>query len=186
MACLLTGGIAKGCKDNSGGLKRVLIQNTSEITSFTPELASVADLGAITAITMEAGAQYYEFIPNKMSSNWVENVQSNIQNGTMGYEQVLSLIFKKNEASLRNQVLLLGQAEISVIVEDYNGKYFILGEENGLELTGGNGASGTALTDLNGWNIVLGGMEHYPAREILDTDKATTDALIAALLLPAA
>jgi len=186
MDCLFTDGIAKGCRNNSGGLKRALIQNKSEITSFTPAIGGVTDEGAITAVVMESGAQFFEFIPNKMSSNWVENIQSNVQNGTIGYEQVLNLIFSKNEAAKRNQIKLLGQAETVVIVEDYNGKYFVLGEENGVELTGGNSGSGTALTDLNGWNVTLGGMEHYPAREIFVEDKATTDALIAALLVAAA
>lgn len=186
MACLLTDGIAQGCRGNAGGIKRILLANTINVTSYTPAADGATDEGAITAVAMELGTQFYEFIPNKQSSNYVENVQSSVPNGTVGFEQVLTMIFKKNEASLRNQVLILARAETYAIVEDYNGKYFVLGEANGLELTGGNSDSGTALADLNGWNVQLGGMESLPAREIFDTDKATTDAIIAALLIAAA
>lgn len=178
MSCLLTSGIAKGCRDNSGGLKRVLITNSANVASIAPVQGSVgtpADDGIITGITMESGKYFYEFIPTKMSSNWVENIQSNVQNGTIGYEQVLTLVFGKNEASKRNQIKLMGQAEMVVIVEDYNNKYFYLGEINGMELSGGSSASGTALTDLNGWNITMTGMEHEPAREV---DSSIIDVLL--------
>ena len=179
MACLLTSGIAKGCRDNSGGIKRVLIANKSKVSSIAPAQGAVGtpeDTGVITSITMASASDYfYEFVPNKMSSNWVENIQSNLQNGTIGYEQVLTLMFAKNEAAKRNQIKLLGQAEVVVMVEDYNNKYWMLGEINGMELSGGNSGSGTALTDMNGWNITLTGMEHEPAREV---DSTIVDALI--------
>lgn len=181
MSCLLTSGIQKGCRDNSGGIKRVLIANKSNIATITPEqgaTGSPSDQGIITGITMGGSptTYFYEFVPNKMSSNAVENIQSNLQNGTIGYEQVISLVFAKNEASKRNQIKLLGQAEVVVIVEDYNNKYFLYGELNGMELSGGNGDTGRGLTDLNGWNITLSGMEHEPAREV---DPTIIDALIA-------
>lgn len=172
MSCLLTSGIAKGCRDNSGGLKRILLANKETIASVTPAQGDLNDQGIITAITNSSGAtaqSFYEFIPNKMSSNWVENIQANSQNGTIGYEQVVTLMFAKNEASKRNQIKLMGQAELVAIVEDYNNKYFYLGEINGLEVSGGNSSSGTALTDMNGWTITLQGMEHEPAREVNPT-----------------
>ena len=172
MGCLLTNGIARGCRDNTGGIKRVLITNKTNIDTISPEqgaTGSPSDEGEITSVDMELGTQFFEFKPNKLSSNWVENIQSNVQNGTIGYEQVLTLMFSKNEAEKRNQIKLMGQAEMVAIVEDYNNKYFMLGEVMGLELSGGSSASGTALTDMNGWNITLSGSEHEPAREV-DSD----------------
>ena len=171
MSCSLTSGWIKGCKDNAGGLKRVLLANKDDVVSFTEGATGSLTVpsGEITDITMVAGATFFEFVPNKMSSNWVENIQANAQNGTIGYEQVLTMIFAKNEAAKRNQVALLGQGEVYAIVEDYNGKYFLLGEFNGCELTGGSSSSGTALTDLNGWTLTLTAMEPEPAKEVSST-----------------
>ena len=172
MSCsLLTSGWPKGCKDNAGGLKRVLLANKIDVVSFTEDTVGSLPVpsGEITAITRSAGATFYEFVPNKMSSNWVENIQANAQNGTVGYEQVLTMIFAKNEAAARNRVVLLAQGEVYAIVEDYNGKYFLLGEFNGCELTGGSSSSGTALTDLNGWTLTLTAMEPEPAKEVSST-----------------
>lgn len=178
MSCLLTQGWAKGCKDNAGGLKRILLANKGDVVSFTEGVTSGSlpdPSGEIIAITMDALASWYEFVPNKMSSNWVENIQANAQNGTIGYEQVLTMIFAKNEAKKRTQVALLGQGEVYAIVEDYNGKYFLLGEFNGCELTGGSSSSGTALSDLNGWTLTLSAMEPEPAKEVTAATIATLD-----------
>ena len=184
MSCLLTAGIERGCNSNAGGIKRVLIQNKSEITAVTPALAGDTT-GKITSLTLQVGAQFFQFEPTRDSSDAVENIQSNVVNGTFGFEQIVNLTFKKNEADLRNKVLLMAQANPLVIVEDRNGKYWLYGEESGMELTGGNSATGKVLTDLNGWILALSSMSSTPAREIYVTSKALTDAYIATLLEPA-
>lgn len=168
MACLITSGIAKGCKDSLGGIKTVYLANWTNVGTISPTY-STDTTGIITGMTMSGGTKFYEFVPNKMSSNWVENVQSNVQNGTIAYEQVLTLMLGKNQAATRNQIKLIGQAEVMAIVLDRNEKYWLLGERNGLELSGGNGGSGTAMTDMNGWNLSLSGSEQFPAREIADS-----------------
>jgi len=170
--CKLTAGWSKRCKDNMGGIKEVYITNHENVdwtnTIPLPGSASPEDEGVITTIAMNGSPEekFYKFVPNKDSSNWVENIQSNVQNGTVAYEQVLNVIFAKNEATKRNQVKLLAQAELAIIVKDKNNKYWMLGEENGVELTGGNGGSGTAMTDLNGWTLTFTGTERFPAREV--------------------
>jgi hypothetical protein len=164
MACTITSGLALGCRDNMGGIKRVLLNNSSVITSVAP--ADNTGTSTITTFVSASAPAFYEFVPSKMSSNWTENIQANVQNGTTAYEQVLNLIFAKNQAATRDQIKLLGQASLVGIVEDRNGKYWYLGEVNGLDLTGGSSNSGTALSDLNGWTLNFTAMEHYPAREV--------------------
>jgi len=44
-----------------------------------------------------------------------------------------------------------------VIEEDRNGKYFLYGWDYGLDFTEGGSESGTASTDLNGYNVTLSG-----------------------------
>ena len=161
MSCNLTNGISKGCRDNAGGIVEVFIGNFP--TGYTANEWYLETDGTITSIS---GLSMYQFSPNKNSSNWVENIQSSIENDTIGYEQVVSLMFSKNEAELRNIIILLGQANLSIIVRDKNEKYWLLGAQNGLQLTGGNGQSGTLLNDMNGWSITIGGNEKYPAYEV--------------------
>lgn len=159
MACNLTAGISKGCRDNAGGIVEAYIGNFENMT-FTE-----GSDGLITAIDTGSSG-YYTFVPNKNSSTWGETIQSSLENGTIGYEQSSTLVFSKNEAALRNQVKLLGQANLSMIVRDKNDKYFLLGKQNGIELMSGNSAAGTTLTDLNGWSLTFSGTEPDPAYEV--------------------
>ena len=162
MACDLTSGIARGCRDSVGGIVEVYLGNYP--TGYTAQEWFTSDgAGNITGIT---GLTAYTFVPNKNSSNWAENINSSVENGTVGYEQVLTLVFAKNQAATRNTIKLLGQANLVAIVRDRQEKYWLLGAQDALVLNGGNSQSGTALNDLNGWTITLTGMEQYPAEEV--------------------
>ena len=163
MACtLITAGIARGCKDNIGGITRVFLANRSSVGAILPD----DDSSKITSIAMLSSAKFFEFQPNKLSSNWVENIQSNVQNGTVAYEQVLTTMFLKNTATIRNRMKELGGSDIMAIVENKNGTFFLLGRSNGLDVTAGSSASGTAMADMNGWTITMTGYEKTPAFEV--------------------
>jgi len=161
MACDLTGGIARGCRDSVGGIVEVYLGNYP--TGYTAQEWYNSTGGTIDGIS---GLSCYTFVPNKNSSNWVENVNSSLENSTIGYEQVLTLVFAKNQAATRNTIKLLGQANVVAIIRDRQEKFWMLGAQDGLELNGGNSQSGTALNDLNGWTITLTGMEPQPAEEV--------------------
>lgn len=164
MACNLTTGIAKGCRDNTGGIVEVYLSNYP--TGYTALEWFAETTGTVTGIS---GASFYTFTPNKNSSNWVENIMSSVENGTIGYEQVITMVFAKNDVTMRNAIKVLGQANMIAIIRDKNEHYWLLGAQNGLEITGGNSASGTLLNDLNGWNITVGGTEPIPAYEVSST-----------------
>lgn len=161
MTCNITSGIPKGCRDNAGGIVEVYL---STYPSGYTGLGWLSESGG-TIIGL-SGASFYTFKPNKNSSNWVENIQSSIENGTIGYEQVITLVFAKNDVTKRNVIKMLGQANMIAIVRDKNEKYWLLGAQNGLEVSGGGSSSGTMLNDLNGWNITISGTEPQPAYEV--------------------
>jgi hypothetical protein len=50
-----------------------------------------------------------------------------------------------------------------VLVEDYNGNVFLMGVENGADVSGGTIATGAAMGDFNGYTLTLSAMERTPA-----------------------
>lgn len=162
MACNITSGIPSGslCRDTSGGINTVYFANF--ITGVTLGETSEGTIDTQTGLT----AKFYEVKPNKASSEYVENVQSSLENGTIGYMQELTLVLGKNEAEKRNLVKLLGQATTYIIIHTKSNKYFLMGETEGCELTGGNSATGKVTNDLNGWNLVFTSDNNEPAKEI--------------------
>jgi len=172
MACILSSGIARGCRDSVGGIVEAYLGNY--VAGSAQTWYDDDGSGTVTGISGWTG---YTFVPTKNSSNWVENVNSSVENGTIGYEQVLTLIIPKNQASTREQIKLIGQANMAIIVRDKNEKYWLLGAQEGMELNGGNSASGAALADLNGWTLTISGFEPFPAQEVTSAliDGITTE-----------
>lgn len=66
------------------------------------------------------------------------------------------------------------------IVKDRRGKYFVLGEQNGLIASQNNAGSGSAAGDLNGFEVIVGGAENGRACEVAEAAYATLAALVAA------
>ena len=171
MACILSTGIAKGCKTGIGGTKRFLLTNKSNVLTYTEGTE-----GYLTGITLSAGTHFYEFVTSKFSSSWSDNPLPVANNSGTAYQPTVTMNFAKNESTKRNAVKLLGQAELVCIVQNADGTYWYLGATNGLELAaGGAYTSGVAITDANQWTIVLQGGEPEPAFQI---DSAIITALL--------
>jgi len=163
--CDITSGFTLGCRDNTGGIKNLYILSGS-ITSVTD-----ASEGLISGIT--GSGEFFQFELFRQTSDFTEGINATPENGTVFYEQTVNAVFFKLQSSTRNQIRVLAKnPDLKVIVETNNGsedgvgKYWLLGEENGVQLLSGTGATGTAFGDLNGYSLTFTGQEPEPASEI--------------------
>jgi hypothetical protein len=163
--CDINSGFALGCRDNVGGLKSIYILSgsISNISSASP--------GLITGIT--GSGVWYQFQLFRQTSNYQEELAVTPENGTVIYNQTCNAVFFKMQTATRNQVRVLAQnSNLKIIVETNNGvdtgdaKWFLMGQVNGAQLLSGTSQTGTAFTDLNGYNLVFTGNEQAPASEV--------------------
>ena len=163
--CDITSGFTLGCRDNTGGIANLYILSGS--------IDTVADAseGLISGIT--GSGEFFKFELFRQTSDFTEAITSTPENGTVFYEQTLNAVFFKLQSSTRNQVKVLAQnPNLKVIVETNNGtvdgvgRYWLLGEDRGMQLLSGTGATGTAFGDLNGYSLTFTGQEPNPASEI--------------------
>tara|TARA_B110000285_G_scaffold96546_1_gene110198 strand:+ start:1216 stop:1728 length:513 start_codon:yes stop_codon:yes gene_type:complete len=166
MSCILANGIALGCKDSLGGIKEVYIGSTNATTVFTYDADDV-----ITGAT--AAPNFFTFEQRNEQGEFVQTGQHSVENGTNFWEQSVSLIFTKNDAEDRNTLMLLAQSTLMIIVLDQNGKYWVVGESNGADLTASTQSAGKAYGDLNGTTVSFMGKESSPAREMDSVTFAT-------------
>lgn len=175
MACqsdLLNGGISLGCESNVGGIKKIYITDAVNVTGVTQNSGGilVASGEVVTAISMATTTLFYDFEFNKNTSNYTESATVNLENGTTFYTQTITLVIPRREQAKRNKILLLaaGQKKLNIIVQDSNGLYWLFGQSEGCILTGNEGGSGTAKTDLNGYTLTLTAEEPTMAPEVDD------------------
>jgi hypothetical protein len=165
MACDITSGFTLGCRDNSGGIKNLYILSGSVDT------IGEASEGLINGLS--GSGTFYKFELFRQTSDYTETLTATPENGTLSYEQSVNAVFFKLQSSTRNQVRVLAKnPDLKVIVETNNGsddgvgKFFYLGEANGLQLTGATAGTGTSFNDLNGYTMNFVGVEPEPASEV--------------------
>ena len=163
--CDITSGFTLGCRDNVGGITNLYILSGS-ITTVT----DVSD-GLIGGIT--GSGEFFKYELFRQTSDFTEAITATPENGTVYYEQTANAVFFKLQSSTRNQIKVLAQnPNLKVIVQTNNGtvdgvgQYWLLGQDRGMQLLSGTGASGTAFGDLNGYNLTFTGQEPNPASEI--------------------
>lgn len=160
MSCALTQGYTLDCRDSLGGISEVYFMALQDVASVTESA------GVVTTLTKDAGKRFYKYQLVKATSFFNENVASNIQNGTLHYTPELTIILNKLQANTRNEILLLAKNTLVAVVKDNNGKYWMLGQTRGLDLTGGSAATGTAEGDRSGYTLTFGGAEPELAPEV--------------------
>lgn len=156
MSCALTQGYTLGCRDSVGGIKTVRFIEFENVTG----VAVVS--GNATGITTSGSTKFWRYELPKQTSQFTETVTPSTENGTIFYQQDLQVVLNKMTAALRNELLLLGRNRLMAIVEDRNGNFWLLGRNNGLELSAGTSQTGTAMGDRNGYDVTFTALEESP------------------------
>lgn len=163
MSCNMTSGYNdRTCTNGKGGIKSVLLfplGNASGVTITSNE---------ISAITVSGEVFYYKLKSNL--SSYTAPVQVNKDNGTLWYNQSLSMILASDTKELRSEIHLLAQNEVVCFVEKANGTWVALGLEEGLQVADANEyTSGVLKSDRQGHVIVLNGMENNEVPDVADS-----------------
>lgn len=167
MACDITSGRAKGCKDSLGGLSKLYLFNYLE-DPFT--IAS----GEATAMNVSLTTAY-EFDLVGDASNLVESLVGERQNGTSVNTQTITAVFHKLTAADSANFNLMAKGYPQGVVKTRNGDYHLIGQTDGIDFTI-EASTGGAYTDLNGYTIT-GVSTEVSLSPILD--EATVTAFLA-------
>lgn len=171
MACTQTlSGLTRDCAPSMGGIVEVLIANFADVASV-----NVAS-GVIDTITMAASAKFkrYEFARN--TGSLASNYNIAPENGTRYVQSDLVLVFNKMETAKRVEISALAQSDLVCIVKDANGKFWYLGKDEPVMASAGDGLTGTARADRNGYSITL---QDNSAEMPYEVDADIIDALVA-------
>lgn len=168
-SCYISSGVDLGCSDGIGGIKSIWVLGASGATAPSVSAVSVTGTtGPITGIT--GSGVWYNFELKRNTSSLSQNTTKNFENGTIYWEQVLTAVLFKYDQDKRNQLLVLGQNDkIQIVAVDQNDTAYYLGQVNGMYLSGGSAATGTAFGDRNGFELIFTGQEAAPANVVSGT-----------------
>lgn len=170
--CAIINGDEIDCRDSVGGIEEIYV------TEFQNKNVLTESSGVVTAFTLLSGKRFWTYQLEKENAELTETAQVSVENGTVFFDQSISVTLKKWSAAKRNKVNLLQQNRLLVIAKYRTGVYVLLGKTAGLDLTVIEQKSGKAYGDLNGFTLTFTGKEPYLAPQV-------TSSLITTLQSPA-
>lgn len=162
MACSQTlSGLAKDCLSSIGGIVEACIANKADVSAVT------VTSNQVTAITMAGSAKFKAYQFRAGTGSLASNYTVNAENDSRFVESDLVLVFNRMDTTKRVEVVALAQTETVAIVKDGNGKYWFLGFDEGMVLGAGDGLTGTARGDRNGYSVTLHDVSREMPYEVL-------------------
>ena len=150
------------CTNGKGGIKSVLLFPLGNVLTSN----IVAGTNEVTTLTVSGETYLYKLKSNL--SSYTAPIKVDKNNGTLWYEQSLSMIIASDNKELRSEIHLLAQNEVVCLVENADGTIVALGYGEGLQIADANEyTSGVLKSDRRGHVIVLNGMEND---EVPDVD----------------
>lgn len=173
MGCPITRHFNLDCKDSKGGVKLISFASfPANGTSYVPTIVS----GVIT--TWAGAAQKflkYETRTGIATGNSKATVSK--ANGTSFNADALALQLEKLSADKWAELKNLMKDRLLALVQDRNGKYFLHGYYNGLDVSEIDGQYGAGMGDFNGYKIAITGEEEDAPLEV-------SSSIVAALYAP--
>lgn len=154
MACVsFSGGIAKDCENNIGGLTKLYLTDFDNIVSYSQSG------GTVSSIIMASASYFYEFEFNRNSATFTEDLVKSVEAGSALFEQTVTVTIPRRDVAKRNTLALLTQRDLACIIKDSNGLYWYPGAVEGLYLSESTSTSGTAKADGSNYTLTLKGFE---------------------------
>ena len=149
-------GIQLDCTNSLGGIKTVYIANYNDILEIQlSEEEEGSQLGKITTIEMVDGGTFKPYQFRKQTGSMTSTLNIDEQAGINYVSTELSLVFTKMETAKRLEMTALAKAQLAVIVEDSNNKYWYLGYDDYVSASAGSANTGQSKGDSNNYGLTL-------------------------------
>ena len=172
MACDVTGGRGKACKQQLGGVSKLYLWNWLE----DPFTLLAGEATAMNIALTEA----FEYNLSTLGADvLVENGVGDEAAGTFVNTQTVTAILQGLDAATSNEMKLVAQGRVSAIIKDNNGNYQLVGDTDGMNFNV-DSTTGTVHAEFNGYTLTGIALENKFA-PFLDAATITAFDLIVAV-----
>ena len=180
MSCDITAGRIEQCKDSVSGLKAMYLINYDDLNSDSPTYVTYGsgdnsdEIIDWLPVDQTAGnpLQIYKFELKSTANSFTTAINSSRDNGTTFFEQTLVAQLKRQDVVTHKNVKLLAYGRPRIIVRSMTDQFFLMGLDQGADVSAGNISSGAALGDFNGYELTFTAMEELPANFLQASSEA--------------
>ena len=183
MGCDITAGRIEQCKDSVSGLKAIYIINFDKINSDNVDYSVVAgyedQILTWTPTDTSVALNLYKFELKSTTNSFTTAIESSRDNGTTFFSQTLVAALKRQDAVTTKNVKLLAYGRPRIVVRTMTDQFFLMGLDQGADVSAGEISSGAALGDFNGYSLTFMAAEELPANFLLADSEAALATLFA-------
>ena len=155
--CNLTVGFGLGCNDTIGGVKALYFADWEDVMAGVDYDNATGQVEVLPTMTI------YKYVPHRNTGNWVEETTANLDTGSVFWTSTISASLKELSQTKQVELQNLAYGRWIVFVEDANRNIWMVGAQEGVLVSGGNGSTGAAKGDLNGYTLTLSAEDRYRA-----------------------
>lgn len=164
MSCDITNGRIEQCKDSVSGLKAIYFINYDDVDSDTTYVTyNATDGDVIDSWEPLAALTMYKYELKSTANSFTTTINSSRDNGTTFFEQTLVANLKRQDFATHKNVKLLAYGRPRIIVRSMTDQFFVMGLDQGADVSAGEISSGAALGDFNGYSLTFTAQEELPA-----------------------
>ena len=169
--CDITNGRIEQCKDSVSGLKAVYFANFDDLDSDNV-VYDVTNGDVIATWQPAAPLSLYKYELKSTTNSFTTAINSSRDNGTTFFEQTLVAALKRQDFATHKNVKLLAYGRPRIIVRSMTDQFFLMGLDQGADVSAGEISSGSDLGSFNGYSLTFTAQEELPANFINVTTEA--------------
>ena len=181
MSCDITAGRIEQCKDSVSGLKAIYVINYDKLNSDAVAYSAVAGeedvIDTWVPIDTATAMNLYKFELKSTTNSFTTAIESSRDNGTTFFSQTLVAALKRQDAVTTKNVKLLAYGRPRIVVRTMTDQFFLMGLDQGADVSAGEISTGAALGDFNGYSLTFLAQEEMPANFIDCSDETTLAAV---------
>ncbi len=178
MSCDIISGRIEECKSSVSWLKSIYLINYESLNSDDATYDTVTanhedELISWTPVDTASALTLYKFELKSTTNSFVTAINSSRDNGTTFFEQTLVAALKRQDVVTHKNVKLLAYGRPRIVVRSMTDQFFLMGLDQGADVSAGEVSSGAALGDFNGYSLTFTAMEELPANFMNVTDETS-------------
>ena len=167
MSCEISNGRIEQCKDSVSGLKAIYIINYDKLNSDSATYLTASGsedvIEAWTPIDDSASMNLFKYELKSTANSFTTAINSSRDNGTTFFTQTLVANLKRQDAATTKNVKLLAYGRPRIVVRTMTDQFFLMGLDQGADVSAGEISTGAALGDFNGYSLTFTAEEELPA-----------------------
>ena len=164
MACsqTLNGYTALDCNPSKGGVKTIYIANYDDVSAINLDTGNTM----VSGITMASGKTFHKYVMRRNTASMTSTLNFDETVGVNYVSTDVTIRFNKLDTPQRIEMSALVLAETRVIVEDANGKFWLMGYNEPVVPSSGTAQTGTQKSDGSYFELTLQSSDDTWAYEV--------------------